>query len=94
MKSSGTDRSCCNPTVWDGSDADYVHEANDRRSVFVEVVVCAGVCVSLYSRTQKFVTLSPTGAEYVAMTTGFGETIFHAISPELFSRTAMLGVPR
>lgn len=57
-------------------DADYAHEANDRRSVSGGVIMCAGACVSFYSRTQKSVTLSSTEAEYVAMATGFRETIF------------------
>ena len=57
-------------------DADYAHEANDRNSVSGGVVKCAGACVSFYSRTQKWITLSTTEAEYVAMATGIRETIF------------------
>ena len=57
-------------------DADYAHEANDRRSVSGGVFMCAGACVSFYARTQKSISLSFTDAEYVAMDTGFRETIF------------------
>ena len=57
-------------------DVDYAHEANGRRSVSGGVVVCGGACVSFYSRTHKSITLSSTKAEYVAMATGFRETIF------------------
>ena len=34
-------------------DANYAHEANDRKSVSGGVVMCAVACVSFYSRTQK-----------------------------------------
>ena len=44
-------------------DADYAHEANERRSVSGGVVMCAGAYVSFYSRTQKCVLLSTTEAE-------------------------------
>ena len=55
--------------------ADYAHEANDRRSVS-GVIMCARACVPFYSRTQKSITLSSPEAAYVAMATGFRETIF------------------
>ena len=57
-------------------DASYAHEANDRRSVSGEVIMCLGTWVSFYSRTKKSIALSSTGAEYAAMTTCFRETIF------------------
>jgi len=57
-------------------DSDYASRATDRRSVSGGVVMCAGACVSFFSRTQKSVTLSSTEAEYVAMAEGFKETIF------------------
>ena len=57
-------------------DADYAHKTNDRRSVSGGVVMCAGAHVSFYARTQKCVTLCSTEAEYVAMATGFRESIF------------------
>ena len=34
-------------------DADHAEEANNRRSVSGGVVMCAGVCVLHYSRTQR-----------------------------------------
>ena len=59
-------------------DADYAHEANDRKSVSGGVVMCAGACVSFYStnRTRKCVTLFTTEEEYLAMATGIRETTF------------------
>ena len=55
---------------------DFASKATDRRSVSGGVVMCAGACVSFFSRTQKSVTLSSTEAEYVAMAEGFKEAIF------------------
>ncbi|CAM9450595.1 unnamed protein product [Pylaiella littoralis] len=57
-------------------DSDYVSRATDRRSVSGGVVMCAGACVSFFSRTQNSVTLSSTEAEYVALAEGFKEAIF------------------
>lgn len=57
-------------------DSDYANKATDRRSVSGGVVMCAGACVSFFSRTQKSVTLSSTEAEYVAMAEGMKEAIF------------------
>ena len=57
-------------------DSDFASRATDRRSVSGGVVMCAGACVSLFSRTQKSVTLSSTEAEYVAVAYGFKEAIF------------------
>ena len=48
-------------------DANYAHKAEDRRSVSGVAVCCGGTLVSWLSRTQKYVTLSATEAEYVAM---------------------------
>ena len=73
-------------------DADYAHEANDRKSVSDGVEMCAGACVSFYSTTQKCITLSTTEAEYVAMATGIRETVFmRGVS---FFLIAMLDIPR
>ena len=52
-------------------DLDFTSRATDRRSVSGGVVMCAGACVSFFSRTQKSVTLSSTEAEYVAITEQF-----------------------
>ena len=57
-------------------DSDFASRATDRRSVSGGVGMCAGACVSFFSRTQKSVTLSSTEAEYVAMAEGFKEAIF------------------
>ena len=57
-------------------DSDFASKATDRRSVSGGVVMCAGACVSFFSRTQKSVTLSSTEAEYVAMAERFKEAIF------------------
>ena len=57
-------------------DSDYASKATDRRSVSGGVVMCAGSCVSFFSRTQKSVTLSSTEAEYAAMADGMKEAIF------------------
>ena len=57
-------------------DSDFVSRATDRRSVSGGIVMCAGACVSFFSRTQKSVTLSSTDAEYVAMAEGFKKAIF------------------
>ena len=57
-------------------DSDNASKATDRSSVSGGVVMCAGACVSFFSRTQKSVTLSSTEAEYVAMAEGMKEAIF------------------
>ena len=57
-------------------DSDYGSRATDRKSVSGGVVMCAGGCVSFFSRTQKSVTLSSTEAENVAMAEGLKEAIF------------------
>lgn len=57
-------------------DADYASRATNRRSVSGCVVMCAGGCVVVFSRTQKSVALSSFESEYVAMADGFKEAIF------------------
>ena len=57
-------------------DSGFASRATDRRAVSGGVVMCAGACVSFFSRTQKSVTLSSTEAEYVVMAEGFKEAIF------------------
>ena len=57
-------------------DSDFASRDTNRRSVSGGVVMCAGACVSFFSRTQKSVTLSFTEAEYVALAAGIKETIF------------------
>ena len=57
------------------ANADYASKAADRRSVSGGAVMCAGACVSWFSRTQKCVTLSTTEAEYVAK----GDTVKEAM---------------
>ena len=55
--------------------ADYERKAVDRRSMSGGVVMCAGACVSFFSRAQKRAKLSCTEAAYVALATGSRETI-------------------
>ena len=57
-------------------DSDFASRDTNRRSVSGGVVVCAGTCVSFFSRTQKSVTLSSTETEYVAFAAGIKETFF------------------
>lgn len=49
------------------TDDDHVSTSTNRRSVSGGAVMCAGVCVYLFSRTQKHVTRSTTEAEYVVL---------------------------
>ena len=56
-------------------DSDFASRDTNRRSVSGGVVMCAGACVSFFSRTQKSVTLSSTEAE-VVLAAGIKETIF------------------
>ena len=50
------------------ADADYASSrATDKRSVSCGTIMCTGACVCWFSRTQKCVTLSTSGAEYVAL---------------------------
>ena len=57
-------------------DLDFASRDTYRRSVPGGVVMCAGACVSFFSRTQKSMALSSTEAEYVALAAGIKETIF------------------
>ena len=57
-------------------DGDYAHKAQDRRSVSGAAVCCGGTLVSWSFRTQKCVTLSTTGAAYVAMADGVKEALY------------------
>ena len=51
-------------------DSDFASRDTNRRSVSEGVVMCAGACVSFFSRMQKSVTLSSTGEEYTALAAG------------------------
>ena len=66
-------------------DSDFTSRDTKRRSMPGGVVICAGACVSFFSRTQKSVALSSTQksvalssteTEYVALAAGTKETIF------------------
>ncbi|CAB1107675.1 unnamed protein product [Ectocarpus sp. CCAP 1310/34] len=57
-------------------DADYASKAADRRSVSGGLVMYGGGCVTWFSRTQKFVTLSTTEAAYVAIADVLKEVLF------------------
>ena len=72
-------------------DSDFAGRATNRRPVSGSVVMCAGACVSFFSRTQKSVTLFSTEAEYVAMAAGIKETTFFCGIWSLYFRTATLG---
>ena len=65
-------------------DSDFASRDTNRRSVSGGVVMCAGACVSFFSRTQKSVTLSSTEAEYVALAAGIKETIFLMVYLEFY----------
>ena len=58
------------------ADADYASKTTDRRSVSGGVIVCGGVSVCWFSRTQKCVTLLTSGAEYVALGDAVKEFLF------------------
>ena len=49
------------------ADADHASKAIDRRSVSDGPIMCGGGGVCLLSRTHKYVTLSTSKAEYVAL---------------------------
>ena len=57
-------------------DADYAHNAEDRRSVCGVTICWGATLVSLFSRTQKCVTLFITEAEYVAMADVVKEALY------------------
>ena len=58
------------------ADANYAEKADDRRSVSGVAVTVGKSSVSRFSSTQKIVTLSTTGAEYVALGDGVEEALF------------------
>ena len=49
------------------AEADYANKATDRRSVSGGAIMCGGACVCWFSRTQKYVTISTSEAEYVTL---------------------------
>lgn len=49
------------------TDVDYASKAIDRRSVSGGAIICGGAYLCWFPRTQKFVTLSISEAEYVAL---------------------------
>ena len=53
-----------------------INKATDRRSVSGGANMCAGACVCWFSRTQKYVTLSTSEAEYVALGDAVKELLF------------------
>ena len=57
-------------------DVDYAHRAEERRSVSGLAVCCGGTIVSLFSRTQKCVTLYTTEAEYMATADGVKDALY------------------
>ena len=58
------------------SDSDYARDESDRRSISGGAIMCAGACVSWFSRTQRCVTTSSTEAEYVSMGDCVKEALF------------------
>ena len=72
-------------------DADYAHKAEDRRSISGVAVRCGGTPLSLFSRTQKCVTLSTTKAEYAAMADWVKEALY--VRRVLFFLFPCLGSP-
>ena len=56
--------------------SNFASKDTNRRSVSGGIVMCAGACLSIFSRTQKSVKLSYTEAEYVVLAAGNKETIF------------------
>ena len=58
------------------ADADYASKATDRRSVSGGLIMCGGASVCRFSRTQNFVTLLTSEAEYVALGDAVKELFF------------------
>ena len=58
------------------ADSDYASKATDRRSILDRVLMCRGASVCWFSRTQKYVTLSTSEAEYVALGGAVKELLF------------------
>ena len=61
------------------AEADYASRATDRRSVSGDEIMCAGVCVCWFSRTQKCLTLSTAEAEHVALGDAVKELFFRRV---------------
>ena len=57
-------------------DADCAKKANEGRSVSGAAVMCSGVCACWKSTTQRCVTSSTAGVEYVACGDGIKEAPF------------------
>ena len=57
-------------------DADYTSKATDRRSVSGGAIMCGGARVCCFSGSQKYVTLSTSEAEYVALGDAVKELLF------------------
>ena len=57
-------------------DADNASKATDRRSVSGALIMCGGASVYFFSRTQKWVTVSTSEAEYVALGDAVKELLF------------------
>ena len=58
------------------ADADYASKVTDRKSVSGGAIMCGGACVCWFSRTQKYVTLSTSEAEYVALGDAVKDLLF------------------
>ena len=65
-------------------DSDFASRDTNRRSASRGVVMCAGACVSFFSRTQKKVTRSSTEAEYVALARGDQGDVFFTVYLEFY----------
>ena len=57
-------------------DSDFASRDTNRPSVSGGFVMCAGACVSFFSRTQRSVTLTSTEAGYGSLAAGIKETFF------------------
>ena len=59
------------------ADADYASKATGRRSVSCgAIIMCGGACLCWFPRTQKYVTLSTSEPEYVALGDTVKELLF------------------
>ena len=57
-------------------DSDFASRDTNRPSVSGGFVMCAGACVSFFSRTQRSVILTSTEAGYGPLAAGIKETFF------------------
>ena len=71
-------------------DSEFATRDTNRRSVSRGVVMCAGACVSSFSRTQESVTLSSTEESMLRWPWGSRRRLFYGLSGVLSSRTATL----